>query len=67
MTPNDTTIAALLEQLIAEGPEAMRQVVTTLMNVAMSLERERFLGADLYQRAPDRRGSLPSVFADEPS
>ena len=56
MTPNDTTIAALLEQLIAEGPQAMRQVVTTLMNVAMSLERERFLGADLYQRAPDRRG-----------
>jgi len=56
MTPNDTTIAALLDQLIAEGPQAMRQVVTTLMNVAMSLERERFLGADLYQRAPDRRG-----------
>ena len=41
MTTNDTTIARLLEQLIAEGPRAMREVTTTLMN----LEREQFLGA----------------------
>ena len=41
MTTNDTTIARLLEQLIAEGPQAMREVTTTLMNVAMSLEREQ--------------------------
>ena len=56
MTNNDTTIARLLEQLIAEGPQAMREVTTTLMNVAMSLEREQFLGAGHYQRDPERRG-----------
>jgi putative transposase len=56
MTTTDTTIARLLEQLIAEGPQAMRQVTTTLMNVAMSLEREQFLGAGHYEREPERCG-----------
>src|SRR5512144_91668 len=45
-----------MEQLIAEGPEGMAQVVTTLFNLAMRLERERFLGVGLYERHPDRRG-----------
>jgi putative transposase len=52
----DTIVAALMEQLIAEGPEGMAQVFTTLFNLAMRLERERFLGAGLYERHPDRRG-----------
>jgi len=56
MTTTDTTIARLLEQLIAEGPQAMRQVMTTLMNVAMGLEREQSLGAGHYERAAERRG-----------
>ena len=34
----------------------MAQVFTTLFNLAMRLERERFLGAGLYERNPDRRG-----------
>ena len=45
----DTIVAALMEQLIAEGPDGMAQVF-------MRLERERFLGAGLYERHPDRRG-----------
>ena len=56
MTSNDTTVAALMEQLIAEGPQAMAQVMTTLMNLAMRLEREQFLGAGHYERGPSRRG-----------
>ena len=48
----DTIVAALMEQLIAEGPDGMAQVFTTLFNLAMRLERERFLGAGLYQRHP---------------
>ena len=52
----DTIVAALMEQLIAEGPDGMAQVFTTLFNLAMRLERERFLGAGLYERNPDRRG-----------
>ena len=52
----DTIVAALMEQLIAEGPDGMAQVFTTLFNLAMRLERERFLGAGLYERNADRRG-----------
>ena len=52
----DTIEAVLMEQLIAEGPEGMAQVFTALFNLAMCLERERFLGAGLYERNPDRRG-----------
>jgi hypothetical protein len=52
----DTIVAALMEQLIAEGPEGLAHVFTTLFNLAMRLERERFLGAGLYERHPDRRG-----------
>lgn len=52
----DTIIATLMEQLIAEGPDGMAQVFTALFNLAMRLERERFLGAGLYERNPDRRG-----------
>jgi putative transposase len=56
MTSNDTTVAALLEQLIEDGPQAMAQVMTALMNVAMKLEREQFLGAAHYERDPGRCG-----------
>src|SRR5512133_3003744 len=52
----DTIVAALIEQLIAEGPDGMAQVFTALFNLAMRLERERFLGAGLYERNPNRRG-----------
>ena len=56
MTPNDTTLARILEQLIADGPQEVAAIVTTLMNLAMRAEREQFLGAGHYQRAPERRG-----------
>lgn len=53
---NDTIIAAVMEQLVAEGPQAMAQVVTALMNLAMRMEREQFLNAGHYERVPERRG-----------
>ena len=46
----DTIVTALMEQLIAEGPDGMAQVFTALFNLALRLERERFLGAGLYER-----------------
>lgn len=52
----DTIVTALMEQLIAEGPDGMAQVFTALFNLAMRLERERFLGAGLYERNAERRG-----------
>ena len=53
---SDTIIAAVMEQLVAEGPQAMAQVMTALMNLAMRMEREQFLGAGHYERAAERRG-----------
>jgi transposase-like protein len=53
---SDTIIAAVVEQLVAEGPQAMAQVMTALMNLAMRMEREQFLGAGHYERAAERRG-----------
>jgi putative transposase len=49
-------IAELMEQLIAQGPERMGEVFAGLFNLAMRLERERFLDAGLYERTPARRG-----------
>jgi transposase-like protein len=45
-----------MEQLIAHGPERMGEVFAGLFNLALRLERERFLGAGLYERTADRRG-----------
>jgi transposase-like protein len=52
----DTAIAALMEQLAAQGPDSMADVFTGLFNLAMRFERERFLGAAHYERSPERRG-----------
>ena len=54
--PQNTIIAALLEHLITTGPESMGQVFTALFDLAMRLERDRHLGAERYQRSPERRG-----------
>ena len=56
MASNDTTIAQVMEQLMAEGPQAMAQVMTVLMNLAMRMEREQYLGAGHYERSLGRRG-----------
>jgi putative transposase len=56
MASKDTAITAVMEQLMAEGPQAMAQVMTTLMNLAMRMEREQFLGAGHYERSLGRRG-----------
>jgi transposase-like protein len=52
----DTAIEALMEQLIANGSEDMGVVFASLFDLAMRIERERFLGAEHYERTPSRRG-----------
>jgi len=43
---NDTVIATVMEQRMAKkGPQAMAQIMTALMNLAMRMEREQFPGA----------------------
>lgn len=55
-TVKDTTITGLLEHLVVDGPDSMAEIFTSLFNLAMRLERERFLSAGHYQRTPERRG-----------
>jgi len=53
---NDRIITDLMEQLIASGPDGMASAFTTLLNLAMRLEREQHLGAQAYERTPERGG-----------
>ena len=52
----DTVVEAILEQLIEQGPGEMASVFARAFELAMQIERERFLQAGLYERSPDRRG-----------
>lgn len=52
---HDTAIEAVLEQLIEHGPEGIAAVFARTFEMAMRIERERFLGAGHYERRTDRR------------
>jgi transposase-like protein len=53
---NDTALEAVLEQLIENGPNDIATVFGRAFELAMQIERERFLGAGLYERTAERRG-----------
>ncbi len=53
---HDTAIEAVLERLIEHGPEGIAAVFARIFEMAMRIERERFLGAGHYERTTDRRG-----------
>ena len=53
---NDRIITGLMEQLIESGPDGMASAFTVLMPLAMRRERERRVGAQPYERSPDRAG-----------
>ena len=52
----DSAVEALVEQLIEGGSKNMATVFAGLFNLAMRIERERFLGAGHYERTSERRG-----------
>ena len=52
----DTAVEALLEHLIEHGPGDVATVFARAFELAMQIERERFLGAGLYERTVERRG-----------
>lgn len=52
----DTTVEALMEHLIEYGPGDMATVFARAFELAMQIERERFLGAGLHERTSGRRG-----------
>jgi transposase-like protein len=45
-----------LEQIAAEGMEALPELIRILINEAMRLEREQHLGVGPYERSPERKG-----------
>ena len=51
-----TTVEALMEHLIEHGPDDMATVFARAFELAMQIERERFLGAGRYERTPGRQG-----------
>jgi transposase-like protein len=53
---NDNPLSTIMEQLISEGPEGMARVLTTLFNMAMKLDRDRYLQANAYERTENRIG-----------
>lgn len=53
---NNNLFDGVVEQLISEGPDAMRPVLTALLNEAMKIEREQFLGASHYEHSLNRLG-----------
>jgi putative transposase len=54
--PNCTLPEEILEQIAAEGMEALPELIRILINEAMRLEREQHLGARPYERSPERKG-----------
>ena len=53
---HDTTIEAILEQLIATGATDLGRVFGQLFELALQIEREQFLKANHYERTPERQG-----------
>ncbi len=52
----DTVVEAVLEHLIEHGPGDIATVFGRAFELAMQIERERFLRAGAYERTADRRG-----------
>ena len=54
---NEFTLSeALLEQLTAEGLEALPTLFQVLLNAAMQIERQKHLGAAPHERTEERTG-----------
>jgi putative transposase len=51
-----TLPAALLEQIAEQGFDALPELIRIVINEAMRLERQQYLGVAPYQRSPERRG-----------
>lgn len=52
----DTAVEAVLEHLIEHGPSDIATVFGRAFELAMQIERERFLRAGLYERTGERQG-----------
>jgi putative transposase len=46
----------LLEQLASEGFDFLPELIRILVNAAMQIERQKYLGAGPYERSEERQG-----------
>ena len=54
---NCTLPNELVEQIMMQGLEAVPEMISTLINLAMQIERQAYLGVGPYERSPERRDS----------
>lgn len=52
----DSVVEAIVEQLIKDGPNGVAAAFASLFELAMQIERDRYLDAGLYERSENRRG-----------
>ena len=53
---DSTLVEQIVKGLIGQGTEGVRPVLELLFNVAMKVEREKFLGAASHERNEERKG-----------
>jgi hypothetical protein len=54
---NDFTLpAAFLEQIAEQGWEYLPELIQTMIDAAMQVERQKYLNASRYERRPERTG-----------
>ena len=46
----------LLEQIASQGLDVLPELIRTVINTAMQIERQQYLNAGPYERSPARRG-----------
>ena len=52
----NTLVDQIIKGLIGEGTEGLKPVLELLLNAAMKIERENFLGASSHERTDERQG-----------
>ena len=52
-----TAMEAVLQPLFERGFDGIGDVLSAVLNYAMLIEREKALGAQPYERSPERGGS----------
>jgi len=59
---NDFTLPSeIVEQIAEHGLEYLPELIRTMVNAAMQVERQRYLRAEHYERSEDRLGHRASL------
>ena len=55
-TEDFTLPAEMLEQIATQGFDILPELIRIVINTAMQVERQKYLGVDPFERSPERRG-----------